>query len=399
MSVSRIFGVATHLAVFLATFLFAGCATVQQEPVQSDSLLVDQHFQPPKQPISVDDIFAMTPQMTQFLRTEMAASVRRKGPQHGLVDALYSSQQLRLEYDAKRTLNAREAFESKSGNCISLVIMTAAFARAMNIPVYYNELVNEVMWTRSGDLHAMSGHVNLTIGRRIGQSSTATVRSLDDDDIPLTVDFTRLINAKAARARNVRESTVVAMYFNNRAAELIAEGDINEAYWMAREALLQDPRYLPAVNTLAVVLRRANLPAKAEQVLRYVLAREPANALALANLAVALRTQGKTQAALDVDIQLAKLEPYPPFYFFDEGVKAMKARDFKTAIKNFEREVERDAYYHEVHFWLAGAYAGLGNSKAAHKHMTIALETSTSNEQKGLYGAKLAVIQSALKLQ
>jgi hypothetical protein len=46
-----------------------------------------------------------------------------------LFDALYGNGRLRLDYDSAMTRNATEAFAARSGNCLSLVLMTAAFAR------------------------------------------------------------------------------------------------------------------------------------------------------------------------------------------------------------------------------------------------------------------------------
>jgi transglutaminase-like putative cysteine protease len=53
------------------------------------------------------------------------------------VQALYQPDQIRLEYDAAVTRNAAQAFEARTGNCLSLVIMTAALARELGLTVRY----------------------------------------------------------------------------------------------------------------------------------------------------------------------------------------------------------------------------------------------------------------------
>ena len=55
----------------------------------------------------------------------------------------------------------------------------------------------------------------------------------------------------------------------------------------------------------------------------------------------------------------------------------------------FSREVSRDAYNHEFHFWLAAAYARLGDSERARKHLTTAMEFSNTRQERDLYAAKL----------
>jgi hypothetical protein len=46
-------------------------------------------------------------------------------------------------------LTAREAFAARTGNCLSLVIMTSAFAKQLGLPVSYRRVVMEEMYTRA----------------------------------------------------------------------------------------------------------------------------------------------------------------------------------------------------------------------------------------------------------
>jgi transglutaminase-like putative cysteine protease len=52
-----------------------------------------------------------------------------------------------LEYDAEETLNASEAFDRKSGNCLSLVLMTAAMARELGLDVRFQNVRMDDSWT------------------------------------------------------------------------------------------------------------------------------------------------------------------------------------------------------------------------------------------------------------
>ena len=72
----------------------------------------------------------------------------------------------------------------------------------------------------------------------------------------------------------------------------------------------------------------------------------------------------------------------------------MQAGDFRTAREMFSKEVGRDAYNHEFHFWLAAAYARLGDSDRARRHRTVAMEFSNTRQERDLYAAKLDKISS-----
>ena len=78
-------------------------------------------------------MFALSDEMRRYLRTELAGPIRAKGRQSGLIEALYGKGQLKLDYDSSMTRNAAQAFAARSGNCLSLVIMTAAFAKELGL--------------------------------------------------------------------------------------------------------------------------------------------------------------------------------------------------------------------------------------------------------------------------
>jgi len=181
---------------------------------------------------------------------------------------------------------------------------------------------------------------------------------------------------------------------NNRAAELLVRGGVDDAYWWARTAIGQDPAFLSAYNTLGVVyLRHGDWP-QAERAFGHILEREPKNTQALSNLALALQRLGRTAESGAVRRKLAELEPYPAFHFFDRGLAAMRLGDFKTARDLFAKEVDRDPYYHEFQFWLGAANLKLGNLDEARKHLGLAMESSSTRSDRDLYAAKLEHIRS-----
>ena len=377
-----------HLAVPALCILLAACAhtPVAQPPAH---LFSDQLFAAPSERIRADDVFALSDEMKRYLETEMAGRLLNKGLQKGLIDALYSQNQLRLDYDAAITRNAAQAFEARSGNCLSLVIMTAAFAKALGLSVEYHSAFVEPSWSRVGGMYFLSGHVNLTLGGKwIGARAAYATGEL------LTIDFLPAQELRGLRTWVIPEQTILAMYMNNRAAEALARGQLNDAYWWGRTAIGQDPAFLSAYNTLGVIyLRHGDWP-QAERVLGYVLEREPANAQALSNLALALERQGRLAESGVLYRKLAQIEPYPAFHFFERGLAAMRLGDFSTARDLFAKEVDRDPYYHEFQFWLGVANLKLGNLGEARKHLGLAAENSSTRGERDLYAAKLEHIRS-----
>jgi Tfp pilus assembly protein PilF len=369
-------------AVLVASMLLAACASVPG-PLR-ESVLDDRLFALPSQRISVDDVFAVSPEMKRYLAADIADDVRIKGPQQGLFDALYSRNQLQLEYESTMTRNAAQAYAARAGNCLSLVIMTAAFAKEMGLTVTYQQIYADETWGRIGDIYLSIGHVNLTLGMRYSEVGPQYYQGET-----LTIDFLPPAEVRGLRSRVIGETTIVAMYMVNRAVESMAAGQLDDAYWWAREAIAQDPKFVSAYNTLgAIYLRHGDL-ARAEAALRHALARAPKNTHVMSNLVPVLNALGRTAEANELGARLAQLEPEPAFSFFNRGMMAMHAGDYRSAKEMFAKEVERAPYYHEFHFWLAVACVGLGEYGLARTHMKLAMENSLTRGDHDLYAAKL----------
>lgn len=363
----------------------AGCAAPEIGAPPPSQLFVDRAFAPPAQPVRPAEALALSPAMQQFAEGPMASEIRQKGLRDGLIEALYTRNKLRLDYDASRTRSAAEAFEARSGNCLSLVLMTAAFARHLQLPVRFNSVYQEETWTRSAGLYFVSGHVNVSLSRPLATAG----RTIFGEPELLTIDFLPPEQTRGQRSRVIDEHTILAMYANNRAAEALTVGRIDEAYWWSRAAIDTDPKWLSAYNTLAILYRRKGLGDAAEAALRHVLAREPLNQQALSNLVLVLSDAGRQAEAQAAADQLAQIQPVPPYKFFDQGIEAMRRGDYAAAKALFRQEIARAAYVPEFHFWLALANFGLGDVSASRRAITLAMENSTTSKDRQLYAAKL----------
>lgn len=384
------------LALALLAALLSACAA-QPPAAVSDALFADALFPEASEPIGAAEVFTLSPAMQDYLRQQHLDSRNIGDARQALVDALYNKGQLKLAFDASRTRTAAQAFAAKSGNCISLVIMTAAFADALGLPVQFQAVEVPENWNREGRLLFSSGHVNLHLPRLPG--SQPLLETAGTRGAGITIDFQPPGPAEQQRSRVISRRTLLAMYLNNRAAEALADGALGNAYHWARAAVLQDPTYLEAANTLAVVYSRHGNHALAEQLLRRTLAQEPDNLVALSNLALVLHQQGRRSEAERITVRVEEAEPYPPYHFFDLGKVALNAGNAKAAKFYFAKEVQRAAYNHEFHFWLAVANLRLGEDANARQELAIALENSTTSQATALYSAKLDYLNSGVVRQ
>ena len=363
--------------------VLAACAVQPAATPRPDHLFNDAAFQARSLPLDTD-VFALSEAMKHFLWGEIGSHLRHKGRLEGLVDALQTRAQLKLEYDSAVTRTAAEAFDLRAGNCLSLVIMTAALAKELGLQVYYQKVYSEETWSRDGDILFRSGHVNLNLRQRPGDRNMSSDQSQE-----ITVDFLPQEDVRGYRTRPIEERTVTAMFMNNRAAESLARGQLDDAYWWAREAISRDSGLAEAYNTLGVVYRRHGNLREAERVYRQLLEHQGENPTVLSNLAAVLTAAGQPQAAQALLEKLQRIEPYPPFHFSDQAQLALQGGDFRAAIRLYNRELARDPSYHAAHFGLAAAYFQLGDFASAREHLTIAMQNSTTRRDHDLYAAKL----------
>jgi tetratricopeptide (TPR) repeat protein len=383
----------TRLLVALAAVSILG-ACAGAPPLSSlqppPGLFQDSAFDAPAHRIDAAEVFALSPAMKRYLEVDIEPQLRRMGRQRGLVDALYSKAHLRIDYDNDSTRTAAEAFDARAGNCLSLVVMTAALAKELGLPIQYQALIGQETWSRSGDLSFVNGHVSITVARRVVDRIQG-----QDGDARVQLDFGAMPLGRGVRMKEVSERTIVAMFMNNRAAEALLHGDMADAYAYVREAVVQDPTYAAAYNTLGVVYRRRGLADSAERAYGHALEHDDSHRAALLNLANLLDAQGRSAEAAPWRAKLARLEAEPPFHYFDLGRAAAQAGDYRAAREHILREMRRDPDYHEFHFWLAVTLYGLGEVEQAREHLTAAINNSPTRREQSIYASKLQRLNTA----
>jgi tetratricopeptide (TPR) repeat protein len=364
------------------SLLFAACASAPPMPPATD-LFHDTAFKAPVKRIDPDAALAVSPAMRTYLAANLGPRMRDFDRRRQLINALYRGD-LKLEYDAESTRTAAEAFDARSGNCLALVLMTAAFAKEVGLTVRYQQLVGTEAWSRADQLYIGIGHVNLRL-----DEPTGLFKFPYSDSNSMVIDFLPSVDARNLNTTLIDERTVIAMYMNNRAVETLTAGRLDDAYWWAREAVRTDPQMLSSYVTLGVIYRKRGQPAWAEAALRRVAEREPNNVYAMSNRVLALRDLGRDADAAALAKRLEELDPQPPFKYFNEGMAAYRAGRIDVARRLFAKEVARAPYHHEFEYWLAVTYVELNDVERATVHLRRAKEVSTTRKDHDLYAGKL----------
>jgi hypothetical protein len=190
-------------------------------------LFHDQLFQPASAPVDTTACLRSARPCAPTCSTTSAHHAR-KDVRRLLFDALYRRDKLQLEYDSAVTRNAAQTFEARAGNCLSLAIMTAALARELNLPVQFQQIEVDEVWSRAGNLYFASNHVNLALGR----ARPYYANSLTVDFIPVPP------KARENAAERNHHHGHVPQQPRRRTA---GGGQVDDAYWSARKAAEVDP--------------------------------------------------------------------------------------------------------------------------------------------------------------
>jgi Flp pilus assembly protein TadD len=354
----------------------AGCASVEPVARPDVDVFRDALFAPPTQAPDISALFTLTPAMKQHLAERIQQQVWRRGAQAALIDALYTQGDLRLEYDALQTRTAAEAFDARKGNCLSLVIMTAAFARELGLRVRYQEVLDRPAIEPNGELTFVIGHVNLALGNGLDVMRPGGV-----DTGWLVVDFLPGQDLRRQRTRELDERRIRAQFMNNRAAEELARGRVNDAYWWLRGAQAQDPDFANLYNTLGVVYRHRGALAESERALQVALALDPGNEHVLGNLAGVQLARGRPTAPRPAVAPAASR--------YAQARQALDENRVKQALLLLQGELGLTPRNPELHHLLAITQQRLGDGVRARHHLELAAEYSATGVQRQLYAGKL----------
>ena len=383
---------ALRSAALAAAVGLSGCAL---QPAQTlppvTTLLADSSFAAPTQPISADAVMQLSPAMQRYLDEQIRPRLRHQNARDALLGALYTRSDLQLLYDDSATRTAAQAFEARAGNCLSLVMMTAAFADAMGLPYRFQAVQVGEVWGREGNLVMFMGHVNIALQRHPLNSRDGEL--LEDH---LVVDFLPTADLRHQFTEPITKLRIQAMYMNNMAAEALSRGQLDNAYWWARGAVLLDPQLDIALNTLGVVHLRHGQPSLAEATFRQTLSQDPNNRHAMSNLVQALNAQDRTAEALALADRLRRLQLASAYGQFELGQTALQQHQFQQAKGHFERAVRMDREQHEFHYALAQTLAHLGQYEDAARELTQAQAHSGNALVKQRYASKLQRLREQL---
>lgn len=380
-----------HRIALCLTLSLAGCA--QQLTVTPDVQPASVRFAMPAVPVQtfttaapvpqMQDLLALTAEQKQdFLSYFHHQRYADQTPEYRLYS--YMQNVLAVFQFNGSTSSASEVMRSGSANCVSLALLTKALADVAGIEVRFRATYREPVIDVRGDLLLQATHVRSYL------SSAASADSINLRQ--LYIDYFR--GPLSYQGDFLSEARFRATVYNNLAAEALLRGELDQAYALVQSSLQQDNQFIPAVNLMAVVLRRQQQPMLAQQWYQYGLAVAPHHLTLLHNYQMLATQLGDQPLVQQLEQQLALADSDDPFELYIQAVQAEQAGREAQAISFYQRLQKKVPYLLQANQALVRHYLKQHQYQAARRLLEEALEYSYDPEKRSLLQHKLAVLRT-----
>jgi tetratricopeptide (TPR) repeat protein len=266
---------------------------------------------------------------------------------------------LGFHYNPAQTLTAAEAFQRRSGNCVSFANLFVALAREAGLEARYQEVFLEPEWSSRDDTLIRAKHINVLVkaGRR------SYMIDVSGEDV-----------SWGSNRRSLSDEQAEAMYFNNLGADALIRGDFADAYALFLRAVETEPDTPDAWSNLGVLYGRNGQTLDAEGAYLEALRLNDGELAAMGNLHDLYFEQGRLAEAAKLERRVGAYRRENPYYLLALSEEAMAAGELAEAGALLRRAIEHKPEEHLMYFAQARLEYLSGNIEAAETSLKRARE-------------------------
>ncbi len=335
----------------------------------------------------IPDPLASNPEIHEFARKTTTQHPMTKGKLQALLTAIFRPQGeggLGMVYDNGYTRSVDEVWRDRKANCLSLTAFYIAACDSIGIHAQFAEALNTNRWRRVGSVVRYERHL------------VALVPLPPFEDV--VADFLPQLRRRVGvyQVAPLPVERVRALFFANRAVELLDEGNQEAALEQANIAVKTDAMMSVGWNILGVVLKSGGQREEAEKTFRKALLCDGRDSSAIGNMETLLREQGRLEEASRYRALGEEVRKKDPFFHGFLAEEAMEEGDYveaqrrvKIALKLLPRESEFFLIQARLHILL-------GKPDEAVKDLEAAQRWAVPAERER-YDGKLAAIKQQQK--
>jgi tetratricopeptide (TPR) repeat protein len=382
-----------YFIVLLVVFQLAAC---QNSPVLFSSaklVLHDEAF-PDFDTYSLEtkqQIFDLNDDAKAFVAQSLKGVIDPTEQIEVLVRRVFSRSQFNLLYRADANTTAIQTFENKAANCLSMSIMTYALAKEAGFGVRFQDIDVPEYWTRREGHSLLNRHINLQV---LPKPDRDSMRFMSKG---FEVDFDAQSTRKHSPKTFLSLKQVQAMYYNNKGADALLNGQYDKAYAYFRGAIKLESRSAATLANLGFLYRLNEQFQFAEESYLQAIRVDQDNLTAWKNLAFLYKYTNRFEQATEISQRIEAKRAKNPFYHVNLGDMEFENRNWELALDHYRAALKLDKSYHEVFFGLGKTYFELGDFARSQHYLKLARKKSRTAQEEEMYQSKLALLSRLRK--
>ncbi|MBA6296121.1 tetratricopeptide repeat protein [Colwellia sp. MB02u-9] len=332
------------------------------------------------------EIFALSAEMKTMAKSiSLERDARKKATK--LLQHFFSPEDINLAYESGANVIATQAFKNQAANCLSLTIMAYAIAQEAKLSVAFQRVDVPEYWVRNGRVNMLTGHINLTVLDEKSSDKRVLFQRTS-----IEIDFDPFVNKQPFEKHKINKNTVLAMFYNNKAATAMVNGDYVTAYAYLKKATKVDPLFSSAWGNLGILYRFNGYQQSAIDTYRYAISLNHNNLTTMANLSMLLHANGSYEEAKHLDSYIMRKRASNPYYYALLGDEKFYQGAYKEAMNHYKKAIKLNKNIHEFYFGLAKVYYMLDEVGKAKSYIKKAMAKNHLAQLDKQYLVKLTIL-------
>ncbi|RXE85119.1 tetratricopeptide repeat protein [Pseudoalteromonas sp. A757] len=385
-----------QFSIIVLSVLLSACNSTPKATIDTSILQSEHQFN--IQPVeSYSEVFQLNNQikakLAHYFHNDEIGIKRAKM----LMEFLVSSGDDSLSYLSGANLTANQTFRDMNANCLSLSILTHAIAKQLGLRTQFQRVHIPEYWDESQGYSLLTGHVNIKIFE-VDNTKNA-IKTLYVKPTSVTVDFDPNSRAQQFSTSAIDTNTILSMFYNNKGAMGMINGNLDLAYSYYKAAIESDPYHDGAWGNLGILYRITEQYELAERAYNQALAINHDNRNALGNLAKLYYLTERDREAEMIEANIHNLRKNNPYYMLVLGNEALKSGNLARAKHFYQKAYQLDRNIHGSYFGLAKVAYEQGDREKAEYYLNKAYKISVFEHDKARYEGKLALLKSVASNQ
>lgn len=271
---------------------------------------------------------------------------------------------LKFQYRRYPTLTAEQAFHERSGNCLSLVNLFIALARAGGLDAFPVQVEDWAVFSRRDGAVVRSTHV-------VGGLDVGSYAALDQ---LWTIDFLPGREKAYRKLARITDERHAALHYNSVAVEAMLTGDLAGAERLFAHALSLDPDNAEAWSNYAVLARRTGDLELGVERLERALRADGRFLPALNNMASFHRMAGRHEVAVGYERRALDARLQNPYFLIDQALRRLARGELDGAEELLVRARRIDKTIPETYVVLGRLDLARGRVARAERNFAAARE-------------------------